>query len=66
MINHEEPLRRYHRVFSGKQSKTLWKDIDRMKRGRTRWALYSLGCKCQELEELVRRLERRIAQLEDK
>lgn len=51
----EEP-----RVFSGKSSKQLWKDINATHDATpVVWlAIYALGCKCQELEVIVRRLEK--------
>lgn len=61
-----QPLQRLQRVFSGKYSKDLWKNIKRVKDKKTNWALYDLGCYCQDLESLVRALENRIAKLEDK
>lgn len=66
MIEHSQTLRRQRRVFSGKNSTDLWKAINKTKgKKKTHLALYSLGCRCQELEEIVRRLESRIARLED-
>ena len=52
-----------NRIFSGDSSVRLWADINRV--GDTGTALYSLGCKCQELESLVRKLEARVAELEN-
>jgi hypothetical protein len=53
-------------IFSGDKSKKFWKLINRLtkkksrkKRKRLAWrvmiALYAMGCKCQELEALVRK-----------
>ena len=61
-----QPLQRFRHVFSGKASKDLWKTIKRVKNGKTNWALYYLGCCCQDLESQVRALENRLAVLEDK
>ena len=48
-------------IFSGDDSRTLWKDINRVSKHNRKdedihSALYHLGCKCQELEAIVRRL----------
>jgi polyhydroxyalkanoate synthesis regulator phasin len=59
-----ERMQRFAKIFSGKNSKGLWKDINRTKPRRTQEALYHLGCKCQELESIVEKLEQRIARLE--
>lgn len=48
-------------------SKDLWKSINRLRKREKIWdALYGLGLHCQELEGVVRALEKRIADLEDK
>ncbi len=59
-------LQRLRRIFSGKNSGDLWKEINKVKNRKIYWPLYSLGCCCQELEGQVHALEQRIAQLEDK
>lgn len=61
-----QPLQRLRRVFSGKDSKDLWKAIEKVKHNKTSWALYTLGCTCQDLEEHVQALESRIARLENR
>lgn len=45
-------------VFSGPSSRQLWRDINAVKDKRVHWALYSIGCACQELEAKVDRLQR--------
>jgi hypothetical protein len=46
-------------IFSGDESLELWDGINATKNKRKTWeALYSLGCHCQELESVVRGLER--------
>jgi hypothetical protein len=50
------------RIFSGNQSKDLWRAINAVKepdgRAWNTWsALYTLGCRCQELEARVEKLE---------
>jgi len=37
-------------IFSGKDSQSLWDDINAVKNEAVNKALYHLGCKCQELE----------------
>ena len=66
MNESSRPLQRLRRIFSGKYSKDLWKAINKTKPKKTQWALYDLGCHCQELETQVHALESRIAQLEDR
>lgn len=44
-------------IFSGIKSKRLWKDINSIEDECIHKAIYHLGCKCQELEEIVRKLE---------
>lgn len=44
-------------IFSGIKSKRLWKDINSIEDECIHKAIYHLGCKCQELEEIVRDLE---------
>jgi hypothetical protein len=51
-------------VFSGKNSRVLWDDIGRVKKGKAHDALYTLGCYCQSLETVVHQLEERVAELE--
>ena len=62
----EQPMKRYPKIFSGENSSDLWDTIKRVRKPRVHDALYDLGCHCQQLEETVRRLEQRIAQLEDR
>lgn len=50
-------------IFSGERSTGFWETINK---GRKRDALYAIGCRCQELESLVRELMRRIEKLEKK
>ncbi len=57
-------LQRYARVLSGKASKDMWKDINRIKSKRIHYGVYSLACRCQELEGIVHKLEARVARLE--
>jgi hypothetical protein len=58
-------------IFSGDASKSLWKDIWKVKRRRKKIAraafnaLYHLGCKCQELETKVQQLTDAMRQLLD-
>lgn len=61
-----QQLQRFPRIFSGRYSKDLWKDIKRVKHEKTHWALYNLGCHCQDLESQVHALESRLARLEDR
>jgi hypothetical protein len=53
-------------IFSGEESKKFWKLINRISKKKSRkklkklsfriwYALYTMGCKCQELESLVRK-----------
>lgn len=42
----------------------LWDAINAIRRKRTRHAVYSLGCRCQELEAVVVRLTRRLEEIE--
>lgn len=56
-------LQRYMKIFSGNRSEDLWGDINATT-GKTHEALYSLGCACQRLENIVTELEKRIAKLE--
>ena len=53
-------------IFSGPASVAMWDAIGEEERGAglTAGALYQLGCKCQELEALVRRLAARVEDLE--
>jgi hypothetical protein len=51
------------KIFSGDNSRTLWEYINRVADGTIDdacEALYLMGCKCQELEAVVDRLEERI------
>lgn len=62
------------KVFSGERSRPLWRFINAVKKcnrkgdpvGFGQWnvwvALYTLGCRCQELEAKVDRLERRVTE----
>jgi hypothetical protein len=59
-------LQRFHRIFSGEDSIDLWDDINAVKKRKIHDALYTLGCRCQELESVVHQLEERIAELERK
>lgn len=52
-------------IFSGKESKKLWKAINRLgKRKKLNKAvektLYLLGCKCQELEAEMKRKRKKL------
>ena len=40
-------------IFSGKESQSLWDDINAIEDEAINNALYHLGCKCQELESKV-------------
>lgn len=57
------------RIFSGLNSELMWKYINahritqNTRRDDTFEALYSLGCRCQELEAVVRRQGERIEHL---
>lgn len=55
----EEPKR----IFSGDESREFWNAINSLK-GKNQEVLYWFGCKCQELEALVCKLQDRIAELE--
>lgn len=45
-------------IFSGDNSRELWNEINSAKTiSHLRAALYSLGCRCQELEAEVRKLQ---------
>lgn len=51
------------RIFSGKQSKELWKYINKIKKGKPGdifWAVYILGYRCQELESEVEKLKAKV------
>lgn len=52
--------KREPQIFSGKDSKELWKRINALHDHMPDvfWALYIMGCRCQELEAIVRRLEK--------
>lgn len=43
-------------IFGGRNSRRLWAEIRKVKDDAAHDALYSLGCKCQELEAVVRAL----------
>ncbi len=62
----DQPLQRFHRIFSGKASKRLWKMIDKVKPTKTNEVIYELVNCCEDLEYQVRALESRIAKLEDR
>lgn len=55
---HKEP----ERIFSGESSKRMWKQINELREHSPRvWDVaYDLGCRCQELEAIVRRLEEKL------
>ena len=59
-----EKLKRFRYIFSGKDSKDLWKEIGKIKCKRCWDAIYTMGCYCQRLERNVRLLEERVAELE--
>lgn len=49
------------RIFSGESSEEMWRRINKLNVKGSRnlfWALYILGCKCQELEAEVARLRK--------
>jgi N-acyl-D-aspartate/D-glutamate deacylase len=62
-------------IFSGKNSKTLWKLINKISKKRKKskkkiaWAawhaLYALGCHCQQLESLVQNQAQEILKLKE-
>ncbi len=59
-------------IFSGEKSHDLWQEIGKISKKKRKkkiaWqahlAIYTLGCRCQELESLVRNLESRLAKYE--
>lgn len=51
------------RIFSGDGSHAMWARINTVKPEITSMALYALGCKCQELEAVVRKSLARIEAL---
>lgn len=60
-------------IFSGQNSTGMWESInsfsvkeDENLENRLWDALYTIGCRCQELETVVDNLERRIIELENK
>ena len=56
MTNMKKSKAKVVRIFSGDASRKLWDEINNAKTiGQLRDALYSLGCKLQELESLVRK-----------
>lgn len=52
------------RIMSGDYSFSTWRAINRIRRRRTRDAVYLLGCRCQELEALLREAMKDIACLD--
>lgn len=50
------------RIFSGESSKRMWKQINDLREHspRVRDVAYDLGCRCQGLEAIVRRLEEKL------
>ena len=61
----EQKTVRYPKIFGGENSKDLWDLINSIRATSVHEALYAFGCKCQELEKIIHKLEKRIAQLED-
>ncbi len=58
-------------LFSGDHSAGMWDDINRVTRknkakGRrnAERALYTMGCRCQELERMVRQLSERVRNID--
>jgi len=53
------------RIFSGRSSEELWADVWATQKSTPLVfdALYILGCRCQELEAVVRQLEESLARL---
>jgi hypothetical protein len=51
-------------ILSGKGSEKLWKEIGKVKKHKTRCAIYALACRCQELESSLAEAMRRIEVLE--
>ncbi len=48
--------RKPRRIFSGPESERMWNEINDAKNlDDLKWALYTVGCKLQELESVVRR-----------
>lgn len=56
------------RILSGNASKTLWRDINKLRdhSPEAHMAIYHLACKCQELEVMIEDLQNRITVLEQK
>ena len=62
------------KIFSGKSSNMLWKEIDKVYKQKKRkkiakvagMAIYSLGCRCQELEHEVDTLRQLVHSLKKK
>lgn len=61
-----EPRNDVTPIFSGDTSQDLWAKIGRLGWEDAGKAIYTLGCKCQELEALVRKSLARIEALEGK
>ncbi len=60
----EPILTRYKPIFSGSKSEDFWQELNSLKKEEIREMFYTFGCKCQELETIIKKLEKRIAQLE--
>ena len=58
-------MRRERMLFSGRRSRMLWRDIDRLfDSNEAAWeALYTMGCLCQALESRVERLREELAKV---
>ena len=51
-------LHQEDRIFSGDDSRLMWDEINSIKNEKVQDALYSIACKCQELEAVVRKLRK--------
>jgi hypothetical protein len=53
-------------IFSGDASVPLWDAVNAIPRRKMRWAVYMLGCKCQELESALGKLGEKVEEMERK
>jgi len=63
-MSHENYLKRFRRVFCGKQTKSLYNSIEEIKNTKIQEILYEICYRCQELESNINALESRVADLE--
>lgn len=52
------------KILSGDNSVDLWNAINKIKKWKTKLAVYTLACRCQEMEDKIEKLEKRINDLE--